>query len=437
MSSMPRRTLSRQSPDMRSIPHLQQTIGNQAVQRLLQPKAAGLEANNDAVRMNQDLESRAFRHGLNIYFGAGQYKPKFNEGKRLIANKLAHVVEQQAPAGSRIALDQTPETKAAATPVVKETPAAEKTDEELAADIMNTQLAILVGWDTALQNFDKVLTSASDKETKPNFNKVIKSFLEDKLMGEIISRSKVPGASDAFVLLGKLTGEMKRASAASESATLRDFYVQHKTAVGKLQQSILALKSDFVTKVRQTRERMESAEGIAGTGRGSKGQGAVTIARSPESDVYGLMRMHLVETIEHLNNRLKISTPEDLFRALSEQWIRLATIRGGMGIRFPAFVIIRLKKDYSIINAEIQGAGGQKIAEQLLKDSPNGVDVFSLKVKRRIVVYADNGWPSASLSLDANNKNINTGSFAEGRWRAVERFVMTNGLPPTKNLKGD
>ena len=317
-----------------------------------------------------------------------------------------------------------------------EVPAVEKRDEELARDIMNTQLAILEGWDTALENFDKVLTSASDKETKPNFNKVIKSFLEDKLMGELISRTKSPAAVDAFALFNKLTDEIKRASAASESAALRDFYVQHRTAIGKLKQQILQLETDFEVKVRQTREKMEVAERISMQDKKDKEKAVATIASSRASDEYGLMRLHLVETLTQLNNRLKISTPKNLFRMLSEKWIRLATI-GRLRNKLPAVVLIRLKKDYSIINAHIQGAGGEKIAKQLLEDSPNGVDVFNLKVRRTIILEADNGWQIGVLKLDANNRNLNKGARVEGKWWEVERFVMTNGLPPTKKLTGD
>jgi len=312
-------------------------------------------------------------------------------------------------------------------PAIKEVPAAMKTDEELAADIMDTQLAILVGWVTALHNFDKVLVSDSDKETKPDFKKVIENFLFDKVVGELINRSNVPGGGDAWALLGKLEDEAKRASKAEESASLRDFVVQHRTAIGQLQQSVLSLKNDFVAAVRITRERMDKAGGKRGTG-----------AISPEAKAYGVQRVTLIETLERMDFRLKISTPVDLFRQLSEEWIRQTTITtSAFGTKAPADVIIRLKSDYTIMDAKIQGTGGQKIAEQLLKDSPSGVDVFKLKVRRRIVVYADNNWPKAILRLDADNRVINEGSFVEGNYGEVHRFLRANGLPPTKKLTGD
>ncbi len=49
---------------------------------------------SDAVQMNRDLRAQAFTHGQDIYFGAGQYDPGSDAGKRLLAHELAHVVQQ-------------------------------------------------------------------------------------------------------------------------------------------------------------------------------------------------------------------------------------------------------------------------------------------------------------------------------------------------------
>jgi hypothetical protein len=51
---------------------------------------------------------------------------------------------------------------------------------------------------------------------------------------------------------------------------------------------------------------------------------------------------------------------------------------------------------------------------------PGGVDVFRLQAPRRILLLAENSWPSAILSLDANNRDISTGSIAEGTRVAEE-----------------
>lgn len=120
---------------------LQQTAGNQAVQRLLaqrssagafdldddtagriqrergggQPldasaqtqmgQAAGVDfssvrvhtsAESDA--LNRDLGARAFTSGRDIFFGEGAYQPDSSTGRELIAHELTHVVQQSSGA---------------------------------------------------------------------------------------------------------------------------------------------------------------------------------------------------------------------------------------------------------------------------------------------------------------------------------------------------
>src|SRR5262249_29154197 len=149
------------------------------------------------------------------------------------------------------------------------------------------------------------------------------------------------------------------------------------------------------------------------------------------------MRLVLMDMLASVDRILGVSTTESLFRVLSEEWIRHAKVSGAMGMKLDAVVIIRLNPNYTILDAKIQGAGGQKLAEQLLKDSPGGVDVFNLQAPRRILLMAENGWPKAILSLDVNNHDTSTGSFAEGDTTSLYKYVMSKGLPLTKNLKGD
>ena len=109
-------------------------------------------------------------------------------------------------------------------------PANEMKDEDIAAAIMDKQAAILSGWSTALLVFDKTMTSSADAEATPNFQKVVIDYFSDKIMGAIIKRA--PGASELEAVAKALDGEIKRAAAASASAKLRDFVVQHAQAIG-------------------------------------------------------------------------------------------------------------------------------------------------------------------------------------------------------------
>lgn len=50
---------------------------------------------------SQLLGSRAYTVGHDIVFGAGEYAPEANEGRRLLAHELTHVVQQASTVGAR------------------------------------------------------------------------------------------------------------------------------------------------------------------------------------------------------------------------------------------------------------------------------------------------------------------------------------------------
>jgi hypothetical protein len=152
---------------------------------------------------------------------------------------------------------------------------------------------------------------------------------------------------------------------------------------------------------------------------------------------YGMLRMWLVEHFQSVERRLAASDTSTLFTRLSEQWINASTIPIGMGLRSEAWAIIRLEPDFSVRNAHIQGAGGQKLAEQLLKNSPDGIDFLGLAVRRRIVHYAANGWPQDILQLDEKGRRDDMGNYVSGNPGAVQAWIRTHGLPRIKKVTGD
>ena len=149
-----------------------------------------------------------------------------------------------------------------------------------------------------------------------------------------------------------------------------------------------------------------------------------------------MMRMVLLDTLDNVNRILASSTEPILFRMLTEQWLRHATSYAGMAQYVQGVVRIRLNPDFSVKDAHIEGTGGQKLAEQLLKDSPNGVDVFGLKARRRIILLGADGKWTVALNLDANNRDLSRGA-GEGDTGLVRQYVMSKGLAPTKKLTGD
>jgi Domain of unknown function (DUF4157) len=55
-----------------------------------------VHTDSTAVQMNQDLRSRAFTNGKDIYFNAGEYEPASQSGRLLLAHELTHTVQQGA-----------------------------------------------------------------------------------------------------------------------------------------------------------------------------------------------------------------------------------------------------------------------------------------------------------------------------------------------------
>jgi hypothetical protein len=48
----------------------------------------------NAVQMSKELGAKAFTHGNDIYFNAGQYNPSSSQGKHLLVHELTHTVQQ-------------------------------------------------------------------------------------------------------------------------------------------------------------------------------------------------------------------------------------------------------------------------------------------------------------------------------------------------------
>lgn len=70
-------------------------------ERSLGTDLGGVRLHTDAAadRSAQALQARAFTHGQDVYFGAGQYDPASAEGQELLAHEVAHTVQQRgAPA---------------------------------------------------------------------------------------------------------------------------------------------------------------------------------------------------------------------------------------------------------------------------------------------------------------------------------------------------
>ena len=295
---------------------------------------------------------------------------------------------------------------------VDQVPSSDKSDDELAEAIIEHEYEILDQWDKAVEIFEKVMTSDADSETKPDFVKAMKQHFEEKALGRLAEEA--PYGGEALAVLNLLGAEVQRAQAASESAQLRDFFVEHKESVAAIQKKLTTLKDDFRAKVRLTGQAASSGDPAS-------------------ADEYGMMRLALVEYFEDVDRRLQAADTDTFFRVLSEEWLQSATVKDEYGT--DAYIAIHVEEDFSIRSAEIKGTGADKLAEQLLRDSPDGVDVFGLQIPRRVLCYRrGESYPYAMVKLDENNNLTNDGSFAEGNYRPIYEWLMQNGLPKTTNL---
>lgn len=66
-----------------------------------------IHTDNKSAQMNQELGARAFTHGRDIYFGAGQYNPQSIEGKRLLIHELTHTIQQNIGSANRALIQRT------------------------------------------------------------------------------------------------------------------------------------------------------------------------------------------------------------------------------------------------------------------------------------------------------------------------------------------
>lgn len=61
-----------------------------------------------ASELNDSLRARAFTHGQDVFFNAGEFNPGSSEGRHLLAHELTHVVQQSRSTGSVPAVQRAP-----------------------------------------------------------------------------------------------------------------------------------------------------------------------------------------------------------------------------------------------------------------------------------------------------------------------------------------
>ncbi|HEU4783988.1 MAG TPA: DUF4157 domain-containing protein [Ktedonobacterales bacterium] len=405
-----------------------------------------VHTDEQAAQAAADYHARAYTIGSDIVFGAREYAPGTGEGQRLLAHELTHVVQQGSDATAAATVQREPTEAALPDTTValgKKVSPDRMKDQEIAEGILHKLRGILDAWKTALNNFYVVLVSSSDKETRPNFPNVILEFLREEAIGEIIKYVPLE-MGRAYKLLTSLGTEDKKAQAAQDSAKLRDFVVSHASAIGNLLTAVENNWSDFVASVRLTGEAMNEGETSSSSSKAGKGKGKWDVDTSQGAtkvfDDYWMMRMSLQDTYTALDAQAGFATAENLFRVLSEEWIRGTMIKEGWGTKH-ASIVIHMNKDFSVKEAHIQGSGGQKIADQLMKDAQkagvDSVDIYNMDVRKEIQYFGtDSGYPSAYVYLDENN-SIHDAVRGDETVTAIWEYIRANKANALRAKKMD
>ncbi|HEU5470994.1 MAG TPA: peptidoglycan-binding domain-containing protein [Actinophytocola sp.] len=278
-------------------------------------------------------------------------------------------------------------------------------DTELASSIIDYELEILVQWKAALDSFNEVMESDTEKSAKADFNKALFKIFSEKVLGAFAKDAKATLVID--VLKG-LVGEAERARKAQQSVAFRDFYTTHQTEIANVHKELVLKKRGFVTGVRQEVERM--------------------LRNDPNA--YGMLRMELMELHQDAEQRLREATQEALFSELSAEWIKL-----GVAFSRPAAVQgeIRVRvneSDLSVLGVDIKAPDGDKLLEQLTRQ-PGGMDVWNMHVPKVIIYMHPTKGNDGTVRLDANNRLANLPAEQDGKYRQrYDRLIAQGGLAP-------
>jgi hypothetical protein len=276
----------------------------------------------------------------------------------------------------------------------------------------------------------------------PQIFKAMAKFFTEESLGKIgeyfgivtkVGEVVINPLDEGYKALKAFIEEADRMKEAEESATLRNFYTRHNKALGKMSMAVDKGQGAFLQIVRNTGDAMmRSVDSKKGT---------AVQANSKAADNYAIMRDALNNAYTELQYRAAVSTPENIFRVLSSEWISNSTIKGTWGAH--GKIEIRLNKDFSVKDAYIRAPGGEKLAEQMVRDVEErgleGVDLYHMDVKKEVQYFGDDGgYPSAYVKLDEDSHIYDYVRGDEGA-AAVWEHIRKHGARAltAKKIEGD
>jgi hypothetical protein len=283
--------------------------------------------------------------------------------------------------------------------------ASESEDTDLANGIIDYELEILVQWKAALDSFNEVIESDTEKAAKVDFNKALFKVFSEKVLGAFAKDAKATLVID--VLKG-LVGEAERAQNAQKSVAFRDFYTTHQTHIANVHKELVLKKRGFVAGIRNEADRL--------------------LRNDPNS--YGMLRMELMELYQDAERRLQTATQEALFSELSAEWIRLgAAFSRPAAVQGEIFIRVN-ESDLSVVGVDIKAPDGDKLLEQLTKQ-PGGMDVWNMQAPKVIIYMHPTKGADGYVRLDAANRLANLPAEQDGKYKQrYARLTANGGLAP-------
>ena len=296
-------------------------------------------------------------------------------------------------------------------------PNEQKSVDILIDDIFNSEQQVLTAWSAALTQFQVVMDAHSDAEGVADFVGAVMKHVGDEIISKIAEH--VPGVSFAKDLLEGLNAEYERAREARSSAQLRDFLVSFTGKLTNAMNNLGRAFADYKHMVKTAYERGGTDE----------------------------KKQYHQALVEHMNSLDRYWTNvNNVFLLISQEWIKNTMyekspgwVQGGTA-RKPAFIVISVNKDYTVRSVHLWCDGGQKIAEQLLKNSAGeGLRPHTWPVPRRILCFADSSssW-RAFINLTSDGRWVR-GSAGED-WdtgSVVLAHIRQDGLEATTKVTGE
>ena len=295
-----------------------------------------------------------------------------------------------------------------------------KNISELALDIYEAEQDILKAWETGLTQFYVVMKSASDAEVSTNFRTILQKYIKTSLINTLTSTVPLGAGTHAVKFINTLNKEQTRIKKARDSASLRDFIIDFSNELRRYTKELRHKKADYFAQVRINYENMDKNEQAS-------------------------YKIELASLIRGLDKKRESGwlNVSDTFKKIAFAWIRYSKIknsdikRGYHESFIQVWVNIRANRSLVIKRVKINAPGGQKIAEQLIKNSKNdGVRLYPYRwpVFRVMIFLRSSDFPYAVAYFSSNGNSVSSRAQRPGTARTLFKRMLAN-KPTTMNVK--